>query len=290
MPVASTAVIDRFTPHLLSLARMVFGFLVLRHGMEQLLAYPEASNAARVSYEGLLELVAVPAGLLMIAGLFTRQVGLALAVMYLTLFFVGPLQRGPFTHRNGGDPVLLNAFFFLYLAASGGGAWSADRLRGRESSDDRWAHTTLGVLRVVAGCLFLMHGLEKFFGVGGGRIDRDILTMRGLAGLLESVGGPLIALGLFTRVTAFVLSGEMAVAYFRSWAPRGFWQSFALPGMEASILFCFLFLFLCTAGPGAWSLGDLLRRRARNGARVRPATRGEGRHDTTDGTRHDRGP
>ena len=97
-----------------------------------------------MSYEGILELVAVPAGLLMIAGLFTRQVGLVLAVMYLTLFFVGPLQRGPFTHRNGGDPVLLNAFFFLYLSASGGGAWSVDRLRGRESVDDRWAHTTLG--------------------------------------------------------------------------------------------------------------------------------------------------
>ena len=268
MPGSSTAAVERLTPYLQSLARIVFGFLVLRHGMEQLLGYPEASNAARMSYEGFLELVAVPAGLMMIAGLFTRQVGLVLAVMYLTLFFVGPLQRGPFTHRNGGDPVLLNAFFFLYLAASGGGAWSVDRLRGRESADDRWAHTTLGVLRVVAGCLFVMHGLEKLFGVGGGRIDRDIMTMRGLAGYLEAIGGPLIITGLFTRPVAFILSGEMAVAYFRSWAPRGFWQSFQLPGMEASILFCFLFLFLWAAGSGAWSLKDLLRRRARDDARV----------------------
>ena len=274
MPASSTAILDRLTPYLQSLARIVFGFLILRHGMEQLLGYPEASNAARMSYEGFLELVAVPAGLLMIVGLFTRQVGLVLAVMYLTLFFVGPLQRGPFTHRNGGDPVLLNAFFFLYLSASGGGAWSVDRLRGRESVDDRWAHTTLGVLRIVAGCLFVMHGLEKFFGVGGGRIDRDIMTMRGLGGWLESFGGPLIITGLFTRPVAFILSGEMAVAYFRSWAPRGFWQSFTLPGMEASILFCYLFLFLCAAGPGAWSVDELLRRRARNGARVRLAHEG----------------
>ena len=274
MPASSTAILDRLTPYLQSLARIVFGFLILRHGMEQLLGYPEASNAARMSYEGFLELVAVPAGLLMIVGLFTRQVGLVLAVMYLTLFFVGPLQRGPFTHRNGGDPVLLNAFFFLYLSASGGGAWSVDRLRGRESVDDRWAHTTLGVLRIVAGCLFVMHGLEKFFGVGGGRIDRDIMTMRGLGGWLESFGGPLIITGLFTRPVAFILSGEMAVAYFRSWAPRGFWQSFTLPGMEASILFCYLFLFLCAAGPGAWSVDELLRRRARNGARVKLAHEG----------------
>ena len=274
MPASATAFLDTLTPYLQSLARIVFGFLILRHGMEQLLAYPEASNAARMSYEGFLELMAVPAGLLMIGGLFTRQVGLVLAVMYVTLFFVGPLQRGPFTHRNGGDPVLLNAFFFLYLAASGGGAWSVDRLRGRESTDDRWAHTTLGVLRVVAGCLFVMHGLEKFFGVGGGRIDRDIMSMRGLAGWLESFGGPLIIMGLFTRPVAFILSGEMAVAYFRSWAPRGFWQSFTQPGMEASILFCYLFLFLCAAGPGAWSLGDLLRRRSRSGAPVKLAHSG----------------
>jgi len=274
MPVFSTALLDRLTPYLRSLARIVFGFLILRHGMEQLFGYPEASAAARMSYEGILELVAVPAGLLMIAGLFTRQVGIVLAVMYVILFFVGPLQRGPFTHRNGGDPVLLNAFFFLYLAAAGGGAWSVDRLRGRDSTDSRWAHTTLGVLRIVAGCLFIMHGLEKLFSVGGGRIDRDIMTMRGLAGWLETVGGPLIITGLFTRPVAFILSGEMAVAYFRSWAPRGFWQSFTLPGMEASILFCYLFLFLCAAGPGAWSLGDLLRRRVRNGARVRLAHSG----------------
>jgi putative oxidoreductase len=274
MPASSTAFLDTLAPYLRSLARIVFGFLILRHGMEQLLGYPEASAAGRMSYEGILELVAVPAGLLMIGGLFTRQVGLVLAVMYVILFFVGPLQRGPFTHRNGGDPVLLNAFFFLYLSASGGGAWSLDRLRGRESVDDRWAHTTLGVLRIVAGCLFLMHGVEKFFGVGGGRIDRDIMSIRGLAGWLESFGGPLIIMGLFTRPVAFILSGEMAVAYFRSWAPRGFWQSFTQPGMEASILFCYLFLLLCAAGPGAWSLGHQLRRRARNGARVKLAHEG----------------
>jgi putative oxidoreductase len=243
----------------------VFGFLLLRHGMEQVFGYPEASGAARLSYEGLLELVVGPAAVLIMLGMFTRPVGLILSVMYLILFFVGPLQRGPYTHRNGADPILLSAFFLLYLAAAGGGAWAVDRLRnprGESASDARWAPYALGILRIVAGYLFLMHGLEKFFGVGGGRIDRDVLTMRGLAGLLENVGGPLIMLGLFTRPVAFLLSGEMAVAYFRSWAPRGFWQSFTLPGMEASILFCFLYLFFWAAGPGAWSL-DGVRRRLR---------------------------
>ena len=245
---------SQLEPYLLSAARIVFGFLVVRHGMEQVFAFPEASHAPRASFEGVLELVALPAGLLIMAGLFTRQVGLVLAALYLVLFFVGPLQRGPFTHRNGGDPILLNAFFFFYVAVAGGGAWSVDRLRGRISTYPAWAPSALAILRIAAALLFLMHGLEKFFGVGGGRIDRDIMTIRGLAGWLEICGGPLLLVGLFTRPVAFILSGEMAVAYFRSWAPRGFWPSFEQAGMEASILFCYLFLFLWAAGPGAWSL------------------------------------
>jgi putative oxidoreductase len=117
-----------WSPYLQSIARIVFGFLLLRHGMEQLLGYPEASAAARLSYEGIVELIALPAALLIMLGLFTRNVALVLAVLYFLLFFAGPLQRGPYTHRNGGDPILLNCLFFLYLAAAGGGAWSLDRL------------------------------------------------------------------------------------------------------------------------------------------------------------------
>ena len=251
----------RLAPYLQSVARIIFGFLVLRHGMEQVFAYPEASHAARMSFEGILELVALPAGLLIMLGVYTRQVSLVLAVLYVILFFLGPLQRGPFTHRNGGDPILLNAFFFLYLSVAGGGPLSVDRLRGVVSIDKRWTPMALGVLRIGAACLFLMHGLEKIFGIGGGRIDRDIMTIRGLAGWLEIVGGPLFGLGLFTRPIAFLLSGEMAVAYFRSWAPRGFWRSFEQAGMEASILFCFLFLFFWAAGPGAWSLDGVRGRK-----------------------------
>ena len=258
-----------WTPYLQSVARIIFGFLLIRHGMEQVFGYPEASNAARLSYEGIVELMAFPAAILIMLGLLTRPIALTLAALYFVLFFVSPLQRGPFTHRNGADPILLNSFFLLYLGVSGGGAWSLDRVLGRDgdaASDSRWAPYALGMLRIAAGYLFYMHGLEKFFGVGGGRLDRDILTMRGLAGWLENFGGPLIMLGLFTRTTAFILSGEMAVAYWRSWAPRGFWLSFQQPGMEASILFCFLYLFLWTSGPGAWSLDGLWQRKRRGGS------------------------
>ena len=98
--------------------------------------------------------------------------------------------------------------------------------------------------------------LEKIFGVGGGRIDRDVTTMRGLAGYIELIGGSLFGLGLFTRPVAFVLSGEMAVAYWYAHAPQ---SPFPLVnGGEAAVLFCFVFLALAVIGAGEWSVDKML--------------------------------
>jgi putative oxidoreductase len=85
------------------------------------------------------------------------------------------------------------------------------------------------------------------------------MSLMGAAGILETVGGALMALGLFTRPVAFILSGEMAVAYFRQHAPRGPWP--ILNGGELAILFCFLWLFFSAAGPGPISLDALIRRK-----------------------------
>jgi putative oxidoreductase len=116
----------------------------------------------------------------------------------------------------------------------------------------------LFVVRVVAGLLFSMHGLEKLFGFAGARPEATLLGIRGVAGILEAVGGPLLVLGLCTRPTAFILSGEMAVAYFRAWAPRG---SFPIAnGGEEATLNAFIFLWLAAAGPGAWSLDAWLQK------------------------------
>src|SRR5688500_10324273 len=117
----------------------------------------------------------------------------------------------------------------------------------------------LCLVRVVAGLLFMQHGAEKLFGFAGARAEETLWGIRGVGGILEIVGGPLLALGLFTRPTAFILSGEMAVAYFRSWAPRGFFP--IANGGEEATLNAFIFLWLVAAGAGAWSLDALIQRR-----------------------------
>jgi putative oxidoreductase len=105
----------------------------------------------------------------------------------------------------------------------------------------------------------MQHGLEKLFGFAGARPEPTLWAIRGVGGILETVGGPLLALGLFTRPVAFILSGEMCVAYFRAWAPRGFFP--IANGGEEATMNSFIFLWLVTAGAGAWGLDALIERR-----------------------------
>ena len=119
------------------------------------------------------------------------------------------------------------------------------------------------VLRIMAGFLFLQFGTAKLFAWPGAMLPDGgtfpLMTQAGIAGLLESVGGPLMLVGLFTRPVAFILCGEMAFAYFLEHAPKGFWTAFN--GGTESVLFCFVWLYFVFAGPGPWSLDALLRRR-----------------------------
>jgi putative oxidoreductase len=127
----------------------------------------------------------------------------------------------------------------------------------------RYAPALLGLLRIVAGLLFLSHGLVKLFGFPPGAQpgQQQFLTMFGIGGLIELVTGGLIALGLLTRPAAFLASGEMAVGYWMYHAPKAFYP--AVNGGDAAILYCFLFLYLAAAGPGALSLdGAMAGRKA----------------------------
>lgn len=116
-------------------------------------------------------------------------------------------------------------------------------------------------LRIVAGFLFWQHGAQKLMGWLGGfggepGQTAELMSLMGLAGVLEFFGGILILLGLFTRPVAFLLSGQMAVAYFVSHVPRGFWP--IQNGGETAALFAFVFLLLATLGPGTFSLDTAL--------------------------------
>ena len=117
----------------------------------------------------------------------------------------------------------------------------------------------LCLVRVVAGLLFMQHGLEKLFGFAGATPEPTLWGIRGVGGILEAVGGPMLVLGLLTRPVAFILSGEMAVAYFQFHAPLSIFPT-TNNGMPA-ILYCLWFFYLVFAGPGAWSLDGMLARR-----------------------------
>ena len=121
----------------------------------------------------------------------------------------------------------------------------------------------LSLLRIIAGFTFSLHGFQKVFGLFGGLGGTGATATFGslvwTAGVLEAFGGLLVLLGLFTKPVAFLLAGEMAVAYFLRHSPRGFWP--LQNSGELAVLYCFLFLYLSLAGPGPVSLDRLIRRK-----------------------------
>jgi putative oxidoreductase len=124
----------------------------------------------------------------------------------------------------------------------------------------RWQPQVLAILRIVVGLLFLEHGLSKFFGFPVPFPVHPLPPMLIAAGIIEVGAGVLVTIGLFTRIAAFIASGEMAVAYFMMHFPKGFWP-IANMG-EGAILFCFVFLYLAAAGGGAWSMDSARLRNA----------------------------
>ncbi|MGA3402111.1 MAG: DoxX family protein [Acetobacteraceae bacterium] len=129
-----------------------------------------------------------------------------------------------------------------------------------------WEPRMLSILRVMTGLMFMEHGLSKLFNFPPGAMHPSFPALLWFAGVLECFGGALVALGLFTRVVAFLLSGEMAIGYFMFHAPKSFFP--LLNGGDAAALYCFVFLYLAFAGGGEWSVDRL---RASTGASRTPA-------------------
>ncbi|WP_158743797.1 DoxX family protein [Acidisphaera sp. L21] len=115
-----------------------------------------------------------------------------------------------------------------------------------------WAPRLLSVVRIVVALLFMQHGLQKLFGLLNGPFQPQAFSLLWFAAIIELLGGVLLLIGLFSRVAAFIMSGEMAVAYFMVHFPKSIFP--AVNGGDAAVLFCFIFLYLAAAGPGPWSI------------------------------------
>jgi putative oxidoreductase len=129
-------------------------------------------------------------------------------------------------------------------------------------SSGRLSETSYGLMRLILGSLFACHGAQKIFGVLGGHVATSLSSRA--AGVIELAGGALIAAGLFTTLAALLASVEMAVGYFWKHAPAGFWP--IRNRGELAVVYCFVFLFIATAGSGPFSLERWLSRRARRPA------------------------
>jgi putative oxidoreductase len=142
-----------------------------------------------------------------------------------------------------------------------------------EPSSSAWSNRVLSVLRIVAALILLQHGTQKIFGFpavpGMPQVPFVLGSLNGVAGVLECVGGVALLLGLLTRPVAFLLSGEMAVAYFLRHAPRDFWP--IVNRGEVPALLSFVFLYFAFAGGGRWSLDALLGRAKAPAAAGQPA-------------------
>ena len=127
----------------------------------------------------------------------------------------------------------------------------------------RWRPQALALLRIFAALLFMEHGLAKLFHfpVPQPGVPSPLPSLLLTAAIIEVVGGTLVTLGLFTRLAAFVMSGEIAIGYFMAHAPKSFWP--VVSGGVPAVLYCFLWLWFSAAGAGPWSLDALLARRSR---------------------------
>ncbi len=123
-----------------------------------------------------------------------------------------------------------------------------------------WKPRALSVLRIIAGLLIIQHGMAKLMGfpVFPAYANVQPMSLIGAAGFIELIGGALLILGLFTQPVAFILAGEMAVAYFMSHAPKGFFP--LVNGGTLAIMYCFTFLYLAAAGAGPWSVDAAMKK------------------------------
>ena len=256
----------KLSPYLLSLLRVAVGIVFIRHGMQLVFGFPFGGmNHDFTTLAGIGGVLGLAGGVFVILGLFTRPVTFFLSGMMAVAFFTESVAKtGNLWTLREGEAALFYCFAYLFMSAAGAGVLSLDHLIWRKDGEpypfrsEKWTPYLLSLMRCMIGYMYIQHGTEKLWGYPAGRIDHNFLTLHGFAGLLELPGAILMMLGLFVRPVSFILSGQMAVAYWARWAPRGFWRSLIVG--EASIYFCFAYLLMSAIGGGPWSLDQVLSR------------------------------
>lgn len=252
-------------PYTLGLLRIVAALLFWQHSLLKLFGWFGGHVVPQYSllwFAGVMESVLAP---LLIIGFLTRPVAILLCGEMLIAYCTQHMPHGFWPIQNQGLPALQYWGIFVLLAAAGPGFLAVDGLRSAEKERRGLAGilhagypTALTVLRITTAFLFWQFGVRKMFGWLGGK-GAAYPSKLWFAGVLEVFGAPLVALGAVTRPLTFLLSGEMAVAYWTSHYPRGqFWP--IQNGGEPAVLFCFIYLFLATAGPGKLSVDARFRR------------------------------
>ena len=270
----NTGWVGQFDSVTLALLRMVAGLLFWQHGIQKLFGWFGGTVVPPFSlfwFAGVLEFIGAP---FLMVGLFTQPVAFLLSGEMAVAFFTQHLPNGFWPIENQGIVPLQFCFIFLLLATAGPGRFGLDGLLARRAAGRQdWLSQKLSefypvalpLLRIMTAFLFWQFGVRKFFGWLGGR-PVPFPQLRWFAGVLETFGSPLIALGAWTRPLALILAGEMAFAYWTSHFPRGFAGQGFWPiqnAGEPAVLFCFIYLFLVTAGPGRFRVAGLLSRKSR---------------------------
>jgi putative oxidoreductase len=252
---------------------MIVAYLFAAHGTQKVFGYPPPRGGfdgfELVSWVGLTGVLETFGGLAVLLGIFTVPVAFILSCEMALVYVLDHVSGGFWPGFNGGDLWFFYCFAFLYLATAGGGAWSLDAvLRGKAKPSGflaPWEPQLRSVFRIATLFVFIPHGTEDTIGwpwpAGEEPFEGpDLSSLNGWGHLMETVLGPFVLLGLFTRPLAFLFSGEMAIAYFLSHQPRTFWPILNLG--EDAIYFSFAFLYFAAAGGGPWAL-DWLRQRSK---------------------------
>src|SRR5688572_26635167 len=252
----------------LSILRIVGGILFWQHGAQKVFGWLGAEAASAPSPLWMLGVLQLTASVLIIVGLLTRPVALVLLIEMAVVYIVQFMPRGAWPINNGGELSLQYLLVFLVLLVVGPGTIAADKVFSRCGSAlrslNRFTPSTLTLLRLATGFLFWQHGAGKF-GMLDGRV-REFPELQFFAGILEFFGGLLIFFGIWTRPVAFILSGEMAVAFWRSRLPLdgNFWP--IEDSNEKAVLFCFVFLYMMATGQSKWSIDWLYSRKSKKRA------------------------